>query len=104
LTKELSIARGRAGALTAKSETLKMTLNHADRTTTLTAEQKADIFRRALENMRDELDRNHVQFQSDEPEDATYLIEGLYRHLRGDDEGIHRPWHPGQRGVAGACR
>lgn len=75
-TTNQAVARRLGCALTAKSETLKMTLTHADRTATLTAEQKADIFRRALENMRDELDRNHVQFQSDEPDNATYLIEG----------------------------
>ena len=75
-TTNQAVARRRGCALTVKSETLKMTLRHADSTATLTAEQKASIFRIALENMRDELDRNHVQFQSDEPEDATYLVEG----------------------------
>lgn len=75
-TTNQAVARRLGCALTAKSETLKMTLTHADRTATLTAEQKAYIFRRSLEVMRDELDRNHIQFQHDEPDNGTDLIEG----------------------------
>lgn len=76
-TTEQSVARRMACALTAKSEMLIMTLNDGKRTSTLTIEQKADIFRRAMSEMRDQLDRNHVQYQRTDPDDATYMIEGL---------------------------
>ncbi|WP_294391270.1 site-specific integrase [uncultured Sphingomonas sp.] len=76
-TRDQSIARCMGCAMTAKSETLKMKLGHDRRTRSLTTAQKSDIFRKALEEMRDELDRNHVCFQQDDPANATYLIEGL---------------------------
>lgn len=76
-TTDQSVARRMACAMTTKSETLRMTLNDGGRTSTLTIDQKADIFRKAMSEMRDQLDRNHVQFQRTDPDEATYLIEGL---------------------------
>jgi len=76
-TTDQSVARRMACAMTTKSETLRMTLNDGGRTATLTIDQKADIFRKAMSEMRDQLDRNHVEYQRTDPDDATYLIEGL---------------------------
>ena len=62
--------------MTAKSETLKMTLGQASRSASLTTLQKAGIYRKAMEEMRDHLEREHVRYQRSDP-DATYMIEGL---------------------------
>jgi integrase len=86
-TTDQSAARRMACAMTTKSETLRMTLIDGLKTSTLTFDQKTDIFRRAMMGLRDELDRNHVEFQHSDPEDATYLIEGLvdiYEKMLGD--------------------
>ncbi|PZQ58630.1 MAG: integrase [Sphingomonas taxi] len=71
-----SVARSMGCAMTAKSETLKMTLGQAARSASLTTQQKAGIYRRAMEEMRDHLDQSHVAFQRTES-NATYMIEGL---------------------------
>ncbi|KQO49624.1 hypothetical protein ASF14_14050 [Sphingomonas sp. Leaf257] len=63
-------------AMTAKSETLKMTLGKDGPAAKLTTVQKAGIFRQAMEGMRDHLEQVHVGFQRTEP-DATFMIEGL---------------------------
>ncbi len=63
-------------AMTAKSETLKMTLGQDGRAASLTTVQKAGIFRKAMEGMRDHLEQVHVGYQRTEP-DATFMIEGL---------------------------
>ncbi len=62
--------------MTAKSETLKMTLGKDGPAAKLTTVQKAGIFRQAMEGMRDYLEQVHVGFQRTEP-DATFMIEGL---------------------------
>ncbi|KQM38196.1 hypothetical protein [Sphingomonas sp. Leaf10] len=62
--------------MTAKSETLKMTLGQDGRAASLTTVQKAGIFRKAMEGMRDHLERVHVGYQRTDP-DATFMIEGL---------------------------
>ncbi|MFL0587724.1 site-specific integrase [Sphingomonas olei] len=62
--------------MTAKSETLKMTLGQDCRASSLTTVQKAGIFRKAMEGMRDHLEQVHVGYQRTEP-DATFMIEGL---------------------------
>ncbi|WP_164523923.1 hypothetical protein [Sphingomonas sp. ABOLH] len=62
--------------MTAKSETLKMTLGQDGGAASLTTTQKAGIFRRAMEEMRDHLELVHVGFQRTDP-NATFLIEGL---------------------------
>lgn len=62
--------------MTAKSETLKMTLGQDGRAASLTTVQKAGIFRKAMEGMRDHLEQVHVGYQRTEP-DATFMIEGL---------------------------
>lgn len=71
-----AVARSMGCAMTAKSETLKMTLGQGGRSATLTTPQKAGIYRRAMEEMRDHLEREHVRYQRSDP-DATYMIEGL---------------------------
>ncbi|GAA4222195.1 hypothetical protein GCM10022253_30130 [Sphingomonas endophytica] len=62
--------------MTAKSETLKMALGQDGRAASLTTVQKAGIFRKAMEAMRDHLEQVHVGYQRTEP-DATFMIEGL---------------------------
>lgn len=71
-----AVARSMGCAMTAKSETLKMTLGQHGRAASLSTQQKAAIYRRAMEEMRDHLDRAHVQYQRSEP-DPTVMIEGL---------------------------
>ncbi|MBY0301166.1 MAG: hypothetical protein K2W89_05250, partial [Sphingomonas ginsenosidimutans] len=55
-----AVARSMGCAMTAKSETLKMTLGQDGRAASLTTVQKAGIFREAMEGMRDHLERVHV--------------------------------------------
>lgn len=62
-----AVARHFAAAMTAKSEVLMMALGHISRSSALTTPQKVAIFRKALEDMRDELDRIYVQFQREQP-------------------------------------
>ncbi len=71
-----AVARSMGCAMTAKSETLKMTLGQHGRAASLTIAQKAGIFREAMEGMRDHLERVHVGYQRTDP-DATFMIEGL---------------------------
>lgn len=71
-----AVARSMGCAMTAKSETLKMTLGKDGPAAKLTTVQKAGIFRQAMEGMRDHLEQVHVGFQRTEP-DATFMIEGL---------------------------
>lgn len=71
-----AVARSMGCAMTAKSETLKMTLGQDGGAASLTTIQKAGIFRRAMEEMRDHLELVHVGFQRTDP-NATFLIEGL---------------------------
>lgn len=71
-----AVARSMGCAMTAKSETLKMTLGKDGPAAKLTTVQKAGIFRQAMEGMRDYLEQVHVGFQRTEP-DATFMIEGL---------------------------
>ena len=71
-----AVARSMGCAMTAKSETLKMTLGQDGRAASLTTVQKAGIFRDAMEGMRDHLERVHVGYQRTDP-DATFMIEGL---------------------------
>lgn len=71
-----AVARSIGCAMTAKSETLKMTLGQSGQAPSLTTSQKAGIFRKAMEEMRDHLEKSHVYYQRVEP-DATYMIEGL---------------------------
>ncbi|RZK86584.1 MAG: hypothetical protein EOO66_21770, partial [Methylobacterium sp.] len=71
-----AVARSMGCAMTAKSETLKMTLGQNGRSATLTTLQKAGIYRKAMEEMRDHLEQVHVGYQRTDP-DATYMIEGL---------------------------
>lgn len=71
-----AVARSMGCAMTAKSETLKMTLGQDGRAASLTTVQKAGIFRKAMEGMRDHLEQVHVGYQRTEP-DATFMIEGL---------------------------
>ena len=71
-----AVARSMGCAMTAKSETLKMTLGQDGRAASLTTVQKAGIFREAMEGMRDHLERVHVGYQRTDP-DATFMIEGL---------------------------
>lgn len=71
-----AMARSMGCAMTAKSETLKMTLGKDGPAAKLTTVQKAGIFRQAMEGMRDHLEQVHVGFQRTEP-DATFMIEGL---------------------------
>lgn len=75
-----AVARRLGCALTAKSEMLKVTL--ATRPpVNLSALQKAQIFREQLEYTRDELDRTHVTYQQNDPDDATYMIIGYVELL-----------------------
>lgn len=71
-----AVARSMGCAMTAKSETLKMTLGQDGRAASLTTVQKAGIFRKAMEGMRDHLEQVHVGYQRTEP-DATFMIDGL---------------------------
>ncbi len=71
-----AVARSMGCAMTAKSETLKMTLGQGGRAASLTTVQKAGIFRKAMEGMRDHLEQVHVGYQRTET-DATFMIEGL---------------------------
>ena len=73
-TTDQAVARRMACAMTTKSETLRMTMSQGGG---LTIEQKGEMFRKAMASMRDGLDRSHVQFQRTDPDDATFMIEGL---------------------------
>jgi len=53
-----------------------MTLGQNGRSATLTMLQKAGIYRKAMEEMRDHLEQVHVGYQRADPH-ATYMIEGL---------------------------
>lgn len=71
-----SVARHMGTAMTAKSEMLKMNLGPNGRSASLTTIQKAAIFRKAMEEMRDHLEQAHVGYQRTDP-DAAYMIVGL---------------------------
>lgn len=47
----------------------------------LSGVQKAHIFHERLEHMRDELDHTHVTHQQNDPDDATYMINGYVELL-----------------------
>lgn len=68
-----AVARSMGCAMTAKSETLKMTLGQDGRAASLTTVQKAGIFREAMEGMRDYLEQIHVGYQRTDPE-ATFMV------------------------------
>lgn len=85
-TTNQSIARRMGCAMTAKSEALKMTLGQSAPSAKLTVAQKNELYRKALEQMRDHLEVTHVQFQRSD-EDPSYAIKGLveiYEVLFGD--------------------
>jgi hypothetical protein len=55
-TTDQSVARRMACAMTTARETLRMKVENETKATGLTAEQKGDIFRKAMTNLRDDLD------------------------------------------------
>ncbi len=86
-TTDQSVARRMACAMTTGSETLRMRVENEAEETGLTAGQKTDIFRKAMTNLRDDLDRNHVDFQRTHPDEASDMINSLiaiYERMLGD--------------------
>lgn len=99
-TTDQSVARRLACAMTTGSETLRMKVENEARASGLTAEQKTDIFRRAMANLRDELDRNHIDFQRTDPDEASDMIASLveiYERMLGDFIRHGVPPHAGTR-------
>lgn len=99
-TTDQSVARRMACAMTTGSEALRMKVESEARASGLTTEQKADIFRKAMANLRDQLDRNHVDFQRTDPDEASEMIASLveiYERMLGDFIRHGVPPHAGTR-------